>query len=89
MRFDDDELSVVVNEKSLTEIVSYIRKDFATNGEATLKALKVKNEKHPYVSVDFFLQYFEKDYLELEASDFTYEKFANFLNKYKLISQGY
>lgn len=89
MRFDDEELSVVINEKSLAEIVSYIREDFAKNGEVTFKALKVKNEKHRYVSVDFFLQYFEKDYIELEASDFTYEKFANFLNKYKLISQGY
>lgn len=88
MRFDDEELSIVVNEKALSEIVKYIREDFAANGEQTLNSLKTKENSNSYVSVDFFLQYFEKDYLELQASDFTYEKFANFLNKYKLISQG-
>lgn len=88
MRFDDEELSIVINEKSLAETVAYIREDFAANGEKTLIALNAKNEQNRYVSVDFFLQYFEKDYIELQASDFTYEKFANFLNKYKLISRG-
>jgi hypothetical protein len=86
MRFDDEELSIVVNEKALMEITDHIRKDFEENGQKTLDGLVKKDIKNNnnYISVDFFIKNFNQDLSEFEE-DFTYEKFANFLNKYKLV----
>lgn len=84
---EDNESTIVLRRDAILEMIEYIRNDFITNGENTLEALKKKNTSK-YVSVQFFLENFEKDLIELENSDFTYEQFANFLHKYKLISEG-
>lgn len=84
---EDNEITIVLRKKAIVEMIEYIRNDFLKNGERTLEALKNKNTDR-YISVQFFLENFEKDLLELENSEFTYEQFVNFLQKYKLISQG-
>lgn len=82
MSVEDAESSFVIKEKTLQEIIKYIAKDFAENGENTIK--QVQKKKNRSVSLDFFLENFEKDLSKFERSDFSYENFCALLHKYKL-----
>lgn len=84
---EDNESTILLRKDAILEMIEHIRNDFLKNGEKTLEALKNKDTSN-YVSVKFFLENFEVDLLEMENSNFTYEHFANFLQKYKLISKG-
>ncbi len=84
--YTNDDYDIVIKNSVIETLKSRIVQDFKTMGEQTLAWLGNIEEKSyvNFVPVEFFINNFENDVLELKNKDIDYTDFCIFLNKYKL-----
>lgn len=85
MTLADDDSVITLTESSIAYLTKHFRNDFIINGQENLQASsngKVDFDK--YVSLETFLETFERDIAKFKADGMTYEGFVDFLLSYKI-----
>lgn len=85
MTLADDESVITLTESSVASLTNHFRNDFIVNGQENLQASSNgKVDFNKYISLDHFLENFERDMAKFKADGMTYEGFVDFLLTYKI-----
>ena len=85
MTLADDESVITLTKNSVAFLADHFRNDFILNGRENLQTVSNgKVDFDTYISLDYFLENFEKDIAKFKADGMTYEGFVDFLLTYKI-----
>lgn len=85
MTLADDELITTLTAKTVEQMAEHFKRDFIVNGEENLKAFENGViDQYKYISLEYFLEHFEKDVEKFKADGMTFEGFAELMTHYKI-----
>lgn len=85
MTFTDEDIVITLTESTITQMAEHFKRDFVVNGEENLKSFENGNiDLNKYVSLDYFLENFEKDVEKFKADGMTFEGFVELMTHYKI-----
>lgn len=84
MTQSDDESVITLTKSSIAMLADHFRRDFMVNGQENLQSFENgKITEHKYISLDYFIENFEKDLVTFKESGLTFEGFVDLMVGYK------
>lgn len=85
MTLTDDELVMTLTEQTVQQMAEHFKRDFVLNGQENLKSFENGViERDEYISLDYFLENFEKDVEKFKANGLTFDGFVELMTHYKI-----
>jgi hypothetical protein len=85
MTLADDELVMTLTEQTVRQMAEHFKRDFVVNGQENLKSFENGIiDRHEYISLEYFLEHFEKDVEKFKADGMTFEGFVDLMTSYKI-----
>lgn len=84
MTQSDDESVITLTKSSIAMLADHFRSDFMVNGQENLQSFdNGKITEHKYISLDYFIENFEKDLAKFKEGGLTFEGFVDLMVGYK------
>jgi len=85
MTQSDDESVITLTKSSIVMLTEHFRRDFMVNGPENLQSFdNGKINEHKYISLDYFIENFEKDLEKFKAGGLTFDGFVDLMVGYKI-----